>query len=431
MDHPIYRQSFEYASQHGESDAWRASIQRNQVCARAIDKAVSESNYDTYHYDLKGAAEKVIGEYGIDRVNAVLANVILTHNYDGRYSGENKRWAQEFDIAPDNQVFCNTHPYVLDGFIDKARAVTAEREKEAAPVMVGSYTVTRSILFDNDRGFAYGENPQAVEPFATWQLTNDGGKHDHYWGHYHKDQGVALTDYENRVNEYMADYPSLKVVVNPLAAAEMSTEQNYNMIDGVVNNLPPAPEPEYIDGRNIVSACNSRFEGMVAFVGTDDKVYLGNKENYDSRGHYENADHSLTHISDNKKVYHFLYGEGLICTQAEALAYHYTMEDLAEFASLQAGVLAGFIQKNDFLFDGQPFLPPDSEAFREQVAELERNGGAKPFNEYIAEKYDGKPAKAANKRPSVSDKLKAAQKVVKDTPKKPSPEKKPASHERE
>lgn len=28
---------------------------------------------------------------------------------------------------------------------------------------------------------------------------------------------------------------------NPLKTAELSAEQNYNMIDGVMNNMPPAP----------------------------------------------------------------------------------------------------------------------------------------------------------------------------------------------
>ena len=30
---------------------------------------------------------------------------------------------------------------------------------------------------------------------------------------------------------------------NPLKSAELSAEQNYNMIDGVLNNTPPAPVP--------------------------------------------------------------------------------------------------------------------------------------------------------------------------------------------
>lgn len=31
---------------------------------------------------------------------------------------------------------------------------------------------------------------------------------------------------------------------NHLKNAELSTEQNYNMIDGIVNNAPVAPEPQ-------------------------------------------------------------------------------------------------------------------------------------------------------------------------------------------
>lgn len=31
---------------------------------------------------------------------------------------------------------------------------------------------------------------------------------------------------------------------NPMKSAEIAAEQNYNMIDGVLNNQPPAPPPE-------------------------------------------------------------------------------------------------------------------------------------------------------------------------------------------
>ena len=31
---------------------------------------------------------------------------------------------------------------------------------------------------------------------------------------------------------------------NSMKSAELAAEQNYNMIDGVLNNLPPAPEQE-------------------------------------------------------------------------------------------------------------------------------------------------------------------------------------------
>lgn len=34
---------------------------------------------------------------------------------------------------------------------------------------------------------------------------------------------------------------------NPLQSAELSTEQNTNMIDGIFNNAPPIPEEKPLD----------------------------------------------------------------------------------------------------------------------------------------------------------------------------------------
>lgn len=72
---------------------------------------------------------------------------------------------------------------------------------------VKGYEIKRAIVFENDRGFALGENPQAVQPFATWQFTEDAsGRRDYYWGHYTTDKTAATRDYENRVSEYQHDY---------------------------------------------------------------------------------------------------------------------------------------------------------------------------------------------------------------------------------
>lgn len=72
---------------------------------------------------------------------------------------------------------------------------------------VKGYEIKRAIAFENDRGFTLGENPQAVQPFATWQFTEDAsGRRDYYWGHYTTDKAAATRDYENRVSEYQHDY---------------------------------------------------------------------------------------------------------------------------------------------------------------------------------------------------------------------------------
>ena len=71
---------------------------------------------------------------------------------------------------------------------------------------VKGYEIKRAIAFENERGFALGENPQAVQPFATWQFTEENGKRDYYWGHYTTHSAAATRDYENRVSEYQHEY---------------------------------------------------------------------------------------------------------------------------------------------------------------------------------------------------------------------------------
>ncbi|WP_300417176.1 YodL domain-containing protein [uncultured Oscillibacter sp.] len=93
-----------------------------------------------------------------------------------------------------------------------------------------------------------------------------------------------------------------------------------------------------------------------AFVAPDDKVYLGRRDHYDNRGHYLNHDKSLLHVSDNPEMFNFLSGKGYTETQAEMLEEGYfTPEVYAEFAALQADVLAQFEEQEPLLFAGEPF----------------------------------------------------------------------------
>lgn len=72
---------------------------------------------------------------------------------------------------------------------------------------VKGYEIKRAIVFENGRGFALGENPQAVQPFVTWQFTEgENGKRDYYWGHYFSSQAAATKNYEFRVFEHQYDY---------------------------------------------------------------------------------------------------------------------------------------------------------------------------------------------------------------------------------
>ena len=171
---------------------------------------------------------------------------------------------------------------------------------------------------------------------------------------------------------------------NPLKAAELSTEQNANMIDGIINNTPntdaleaKANAGEQIsladladaiqkdreaanaepDTARITAAAKTRYEGMTALYTMDDKIYIGKSENYDNKGHYDNSDNSLLYVSDCHAAFTFLSSEGCTDTQEEALNRGiYTKEDYEEFSRITDFLSqAGFSPEKEFFFADKPF----------------------------------------------------------------------------
>ena len=115
----------------------------------------------------------------------------------------------------------------------------------------------------------------------------------------------------------------------------------------------------------IASAAVSNYEGMDALVGQDGRVYLGRRENYHSgiedgtAAVYDNSDGSLQLISDNVKMFHFLYGEGWPLSQRQMRRERcFTKADYIEFASLRDGVLSRYRPIREVTFAGKPFAPP-------------------------------------------------------------------------
>lgn len=81
---------------------------------------------------------------------------------------------------------------------------------------VHGYEIKKSVLFENDRGFALAENPNAPQPFVTWQFTeNESGRRDYYWGHYFNDGDKATMDFSTRAAGYQKDYGVSEKAVRP------------------------------------------------------------------------------------------------------------------------------------------------------------------------------------------------------------------------
>ncbi len=118
----VYPHSLEYATRHDERDLWRESYQLNCDCARAIECSIDENHDGTKL--TKDCAKTVLDEYGIDRVNWVLANTIREKDWDGRISQRNKAWAKAYVIPQDTTQFqfvVNSHSGLVNLFADDVR----------------------------------------------------------------------------------------------------------------------------------------------------------------------------------------------------------------------------------------------------------------------------------------------------------------------
>ena len=118
-----YPHSAAYAREHRELEQYRVSNNANLQCKESIEAAVRE-HFDGMYLS-HDAAKGVIETYGMERVALVLANTVQLQDWDGRYSRRNKEWAKTIPNDNPETVRCgyvlNSHPAVLDGFIDLVR----------------------------------------------------------------------------------------------------------------------------------------------------------------------------------------------------------------------------------------------------------------------------------------------------------------------
>jgi len=162
----------------------------------------------------------------------------------------------------------------------------------------------------------------------------------------------------------------------------------------------------------IDSACNSNYKGMIAFVGSDDYVYLGKAENYCYGEHcyYDNSDKSMMFISDDKDMYYFLYGEGWEASQQDMLNMGYHNKEIyEEFDRLQKTILKDLPYKDGFdgiKFNREPFVSSDKLFTKKEIEPTVKTNAIK--NEKSSKE----------KKPSILSRLKENKKAVseKETP---------------
>ena len=130
----VYRQNASYARQHGEMAVYQRSNVANVACCNAIEEAIRQ-HFDGMHLDVRGA-KKVLETFGALRVLLVLPNTVQQKAWDGRFSMENRKWAQTYELPVDEELagdrrsayVVQSHSAVLDGFIQQTRQLVQELE---------------------------------------------------------------------------------------------------------------------------------------------------------------------------------------------------------------------------------------------------------------------------------------------------------------
>jgi hypothetical protein len=128
---PIYQHTGEYAREHGELDAFLASLETNVACRDAIETAIGEG-FDgmSLHADTKG----VLAAFGAERVSHVLAATLQGIRNDPRVSSGNRAWAATvpmFDTAGRHRDYLITsHPGVLSIFVTQTRKEMDAMQKQ-------------------------------------------------------------------------------------------------------------------------------------------------------------------------------------------------------------------------------------------------------------------------------------------------------------
>ena len=174
------------------ADEYRQNMRGNVDCKQAIEAAIS-ANFDGAY--LKEGFEKVLIErFGLDRVKYVLSNTVQQKYDDGRFSATNKEWANGTEIteleAHRYQFIVESHPAVLDGFINRIREM--EKQKSVNESINGDflsktkdgYTVVNITKDTDNRNIAiiYRQNVNDFVVAARYDPT------DGTWG-----QGIYLS----------------------------------------------------------------------------------------------------------------------------------------------------------------------------------------------------------------------------------------------
>ena len=202
-DAPLYLKTARYAREHGESGQYHRSRELNATCREEMDKAISE-NFDGMHLK-EGFERELMERYGRERVEYILATTVKENAWDGRYSRENREWADSIPVSESEseRIACclHSHPAVIDGLIRRIR----RNEHEKQPKKEEEDLAESKYLKETARGYKVvsiaqdknGRNVAVVQRKNDFTVAVGYDTSDGTWA-----QGVYDFKDEAAANEY-------------------------------------------------------------------------------------------------------------------------------------------------------------------------------------------------------------------------------------
>ena len=131
--------------------------------------------------------------------------IVVTRPEGELYPGVQEQWVGTCKYLDDSHTQINDECFHICQFAEKMERIGAAVQPETEPEMVSGYRITRRV-FVGDKVFKFGVNPNAAQPYATWQGYRDPARGND-WGHYWSDRSTANRDFFLRINSERTGQP--------------------------------------------------------------------------------------------------------------------------------------------------------------------------------------------------------------------------------
>lgn len=183
----IYKNSLKYAKENGELERYRESMNLCDECGTFISHSIAE-NFNNNYLDVKKVTAEAAGKYGFERAMLMLALRVDSLKYDGRFTADNKEWAQKLLADYPNaeeirktadRTLGTAHPVLLNAVTEELRSAFRERNKQE----IEGYRIVQRLQTPNSE-FILGQNNKMPGYYVTWYNADHNGGISTVWGHY-------------------------------------------------------------------------------------------------------------------------------------------------------------------------------------------------------------------------------------------------------